>query len=577
MKRRMNKVNLVDYFIGILIIFIFTWSPNFGHGYIVGPDEGQHLAWINEILHGKTVYKEIYMFYGPLLEFMPIIFMKIFGISLWSLRLFYQLSNMFNIVLGFLILKLVVKTRTFLYLGLWALLSTKVTEFWMARWGGARLTLALCAVWLIIYYAKKGKRPALFLGGVFTGLALFTSQEIGLVLLFASILFLFFLNFHILKRIEVKSFIRIVFLYIGGFIISILPFVIYLLTKGAFLDYIRIVFIDLPFKYPKYFVEPEFTQLLFISLFSNLKIPFPFDTRYFLYYLLSILIYGLGFGYIIWNSIAHRMTRRKILIFFILLFGFPLFLSSFRQIIGEQISLYSPPIVVTAIFLLEMLFILSKKNLIIQRKKFNIKKLIIAIFCLIVIQDVFLILFIKSTPYKYAKGIINSYLTLKKDAADRFYRFTDTSIASEEKYARLSGEWNKLGLVRAKGIFVPEKQAEAITGAIEFIKENTASSEEIFVFPHEGQYYFLADRPSITRFTPCIYASIDIDYQRQIVNDLETKRPRYCIYVRDAYVFTDYNKIPNEKRLSLVFGYLKDNYLIKKQYGQTLILERKIL
>jgi len=96
------------------------------------------------------------------------------------------------------------------------------------------------------------------------------------------------------------------------------------------------------------------------------------------------------------------------------------------------------------------------------------------------------------------------------------------------------------------------------------------------VFPHEGQYYFLADRPSITHFTPTIYASIDINYQRQVVIDLKDKKPQYCIYVKDAFVFTDSNKIPNEERLNLIFGYLKDNYYIKKQYGQAFILERKL-
>lgn len=560
-----------------MIIFIFTWDPNFGHGHIVGPDEGQHLAWINEILHGKTVYKDIYIFYGPLLEFLSIIFMKIFGISLWSLRLFYQISNMLILIIGFLILKLILRTRTFLYIGLWALLSTKVNGFWMPRWGGPRLVLGLIAVWLILWYLKKERKWSLFLGGVFTGLALFTSQEIGIMILFSTILFLFFSNLYITKKLEIKSLVRIIFLYLSGFLIAAGPIVLYLLIKGAFFDYINICFIDLPFKYPKHFVEPEFTKLLFISFFSNLKIPFAYNLNYFLYYLLSLLIYAIGLGYIIWNFAFHKMTRQRLTLLFVLLFGIPLYLSAFRQIIGEQIALYSLPIVATAMFLLERLFLLSKDNLAIQRKNFNLKKLVIAIFCLILIQDVCLVLLIKSTPYRYLKDIISSYLTLNKDPEDRFYRFTYTPMTAEEKYARLDGDWKALDLERARGVMIPKKQAEAISGAVDFIKKNTSSDEEIFVFPHEGEYYFFTDRPSITRFTPTIYASIDKKYQEKVVNDLKTKKPRYCIYIRDAYVFTDYNKIPNEKRLDLIFNYLNNNYYIKKQYGQTFILERKSL
>lgn len=586
MKKRINKVNVIDYLIGILVILIFTWSPNFGHGHIVGPDEGQHLAWINEMLHGKTVYKDIYIFYGPLLESMSIIFMKIFGVSLWSLRLFYQISNILILIIGFLILKLILRTRTFLYFGLWALLSTKVTEFWMPRWGGPRLVLGLIAAWLILYYTKKGHRWPLFWAGIFTSLALFTSQEIGMVLLFSSLLFLFFLNLYNFTSLDTRRLMklektRLLFkgylLYIGGVVIAAAPIVLYLLMKGAFFDYINICFIDLPFKYPRHFVEPGFTKLLFISFFTNLKIPFVYNTNYFLYYLLSLFIYAMGLGYIIWNYAFHKMKRQELALLFVLLFGVPLLLSAFRQIIGEQIALYSLPIVATAMFLLERLFLLSKDNLAIQRKNFSIKKLVIAIVCLILIQNVCLILLIKSRPHRYLKDIFNSYLTLNKDPEGRFYRFTYTSMTAEERYARLSGEWETLDLARAKGVIIPKKQAEAISGAVEFIRKNTPPSEEIFVFPHEGEYYFLADRPSITRFTPTIYASIDINYQKEVIADLKQKKPKYCVYVQDAFVFTDYNKIPNEKRLNLIFNYLNSNYYIKKQYGETFILERKSL
>lgn len=583
-----KKVNLVDYFICTVIIFIFTWNPNFAHGYIVGPDEGQQLAWINEILHGKTVYKEIYMFYGPLLEFMSIIFMKIFGISLWSLRLFYQVANMFNIILGFFILKLILRTRTFLYIGLWALLATRISDFWMPRWGGPRLMLGLCAVWLMLYYARREKSWALFLSGIFTGLALFTSQEIGIGLLFSSVLFLFFLSHYRftflyekgsngIKEIHNKSFAKNIFLYLTGFAIAASPFLIYLLTKGALSDYINICFIDLPLKYSRVFVEPQMAKLFFMSLFSNYQIPFPYNTSHFLYYLIAIFIYLVGIFYVILSStVTHKLTRRNVILIFILLFGIPLLLSAFRQMIGEQLKLYSLPIVAVAIFLLERMFILGKDNLIIQRKKFNIKKLIIAILCLVVIQDVLLVVLIKSKLYMHMKDIFVTYMTLKDDPRDRFYRFTYTSMTPEEKYARISGDWQDLDLVRAKGIIVPKEQATAISEAVEFIRKNTNHDDEIFVFPHEGEYYFLADRASITRFTPAIYACIDVDYQKQIVTDLNYKKPRYCIYVKDAYVFTDYNKILNEKRLNLVFSYLKDNYFVKGQYGQTFILERKI-
>jgi len=117
-------------------------------------------------------------------------------------------------------------------------------------------------------------------------------------------------------------------------------------------------------------------------------------------------------------------------------------------------------------------------------------------------------------------------------------------------------------------------QAEVFNEVVDFIARNTKPNESIFVFPHEGQYYFFTDRPSVTRFTPAIYSCIDVNYQKEVVGDLKQKKPRFVIYVRDAFVFTDYNKIPNEIRLNLIFDYLKNNYYIKRQIGETFILER---
>lgn len=67
-----------------------------------------------------------------------------------------------------------------------------------------------------------------------------------------------------------------------------------------------------------------------------------------------------------------------------------------------------------------------------------------------------------------------------------------------------------------------------------------------------------------------------IDYQKEVIKDLERTKPLYCIYVQDAQITSRAKgNLPNELLLSLIYKYIIENYEVIRQYDRTFILAKK--
>ena len=80
-------LKIVDFVIIPMAIVFFTFHINMLHSYwdwgnlgFLG-EEGEHLAWVNAILHGKVLYKDTFCLYGPLIYYPLAGLMKVFGPS----------------------------------------------------------------------------------------------------------------------------------------------------------------------------------------------------------------------------------------------------------------------------------------------------------------------------------------------------------------------------------------------------------------------------------------------------------------------------------------------------------------
>ncbi|MFH1622513.1 MAG: SEC-C metal-binding domain-containing protein [Candidatus Omnitrophota bacterium] len=565
-----------DYFIVPLFIFIFLFEPNFLHGYIFSFDEGQHLAWISGILKGKVPYRDLYMIYGPLLEYIPALLMKLFGPSLQVLRAFYHFGTIFSLMLGYFLIRIILKSRLFVFISSWLLINLTVMPMWSSRWGGIRLGSGFLVLLFLIFYLKKQKRILLYLSGVFTGLSFLISQEMGICAIIACILSLIGINYY--WKENLRKFVQKIIIYILGTITILVPFFIYFLLKGAFLQYLRIMFFDVPFKFPLVYRD-DYPFLSLPNSFSIVIWMNYLSSRTFYFYG-SIAIYGLSLVHLFKRIIQKKVSIDILHLLMLVSFGLPLLKTATRMLGGPQFNISLPPILIIACLFLEKISFKFRdsfknisfdksnlgrnepcfcgsgkkyKNCCLEKSKILFLNLTKCLVLSLIILLSFFFIFIITRPDINLKRMSKKFNTYKK-----------------ERQLLVS-----LNLKRAKKVYVPQAQAVELTAVIEFLENKVASGESIFVLPHEGHYYFFLDRLCATRFDSALFAQVDPSYQTEVIQAIEEEKAPYIIYNKTSYLVTDNNPIPNEERIAEIVDYVLRSYTLEKQFGGTLILRRK--
>ena len=130
-------------------------------------------------------------------------------------------------------------------------------------------------------------------------------------------------------------------------------------------------------------------------------------------------------------------------------------------------------------------------------------------------------------------------------------------------YGRIPEGYAEVRLKRAGRVLTPENQAAQIEQVINYIQENTDSSDPIFDFANQGMNYFLANRPNPTRYPQIAYAKPE-PLQKEVIADLEESKPKIVIYGER-----------NSAVLPLVDAYLKSNYTEAIQLGNVAIWKRR--
>ncbi|MFH0839259.1 MAG: hypothetical protein V1893_03640 [Candidatus Omnitrophota bacterium] len=610
-----KKIGLVfDIAIIPMLIFLLSFNVFFAHGPIVSIDEGSHLSWVNSLFHGQVPYRDSYLIYGLIYELIPALIMCVVGKSIVVLRACYEFGMIFWLLIAYFFGRLMLKRRFFAYIFAWLLIATRVVPFWSSRWGGMRNAIPFLALICLYMFNKKKSNLWLYAAGCINGIALFYTQESGIALLAASGIFLLTLRLTnpVCKKMSPVSLgIR----YGIGMGIVLLPAYVYLLAHKALMAYLVTCFVDMPFKFPKYLVDvyPYMSVLLKTNIVS--AISDPQLARAFLF-CTAFILYGVSFIYIIFSFIPHpvplcgtggipphgpvpygtRLEKKGTAgvlrqaqdgskdgersrtinpwgsirkhkpdthtglergnIILVSVFGFFVLIFAIRQIHGMQFNIAAPCVVLIGCALWEKLFFYLF-NII---KKRNVLPLLrIAVFFIngaIALLALFLIYYF-SHPLASLRG-----------AYDTMFRY-------EERLSVLAQESSVLSIERARGVLVPKKQAEELEFVVAFIKNNTSKDDTIFVFPHNGEYYFLTERACASRFTLATFAMISPEYEDEVIRDLMRKKPHYVIYVKDAYVLTHFNPIASEKRIPKVFNYIMEHYLPVENIHNTYILKLK--
>jgi hypothetical protein len=200
------------------------WIDLFHRGEVLGP--------ASDYLRGKAPYREVFALHGLLVDgqldaWLMHVFGRDAGVSLIRRDIFSALASPALWYLSIVVFESIPLALATMLLGV---LTAADNE---------RVLFEIIAVALLIAGVRGGvRRSLLFFSGVAAALALFFSLDTGLYSITGALLFLIVAG---LMRQEVA-----VWPFVAGVAAGALPFLVYLASRGALLDFIDVSFITIP-------------------------------------------------------------------------------------------------------------------------------------------------------------------------------------------------------------------------------------------------------------------------------------------------------------------------------------------
>lgn len=544
----MTKINPLDYLAFVLIAIVITLHPYFMHGNINFYETGIYLPQINELWHGKVIYKDMFIMRGPLEILMPKAIMDISGKHITALYVYFYLGTVLTLIIyGFLGAR-IFKTRNFAYLFILVLIARTFPRVCFQIWGGIRFGLGALALLAFINYLRNKKPLWLILSGVFTGIAFWTSFEIGLFGFIAIIASLIFCEYIAKKK---KGFsLKAPGIYTASIVIISLPFIIYLISQKAIFPYLEALLVvsrDMTKVFdPALCFETPTCLRGFISALVPTSHNFKYTLPFFFYA-------GIGL-WLVKVFAKHKFTVKEFIVMPIFIYGILLYKSAFRDIEGPQYRMALQPLLLIMFFYIEEFYIYLKG----LKQASGIKKILIMAF--IIVVPIYCLAFSFS---KYNK---------------RFFIFSQikTLVSKENdiRYAYSQPNPSMIQSERAKGIVVSFDQAKEIDNVVKYISSNTDKDDIIFTFPDLGTYNFLFDRPPLGRFHTAEFSFMSPKWFNEMMHDLKSKNPKYIIISKEFSRLQQFQPTLG-KYLDEVTEYLDKNYDVVVSYSTVSILKIK--
>jgi hypothetical protein len=532
----------LDFLLIPLIIFFSFYTPYFASG-IFPLDEGQHLAAINEMLRGAIPYRDIYMMHGPLMEYIPYWLMKMFGASIAIHHGFYLFGNILSMVAAFFLLRTLTSNWILKYLALFFMLRFPMAMMWNPVWGGIRWAPGFAGLLLLYLWLRDKKVGYLFLGGVASGFALLVSQEIGLMLGIAFIVIILLEVFAKRKTGFKRLLTREAPWFLFGALMIVSPLYVYFAAQGIFFEYLRINFVDTLFLLTKRI--PYSSHLLPVTnLFEPaLRAQFLTSQSFAIYLIgaaLFIILVLRLFRYL------KQASHRAIFLFALGIYCTIGFKAAMRSLDGPQYRVFLPTFFITLAMFIDMW--LEDPNNLAGKMQRRWKNAIIG-------------------PRVALTGLVLAAIFVFSGQFAFFSERISTLWSKAPSYQALDA----IIMPRAKGVRLEIPRAQEINGVVGFLKEHTGENDLIMTFPNEGHINFLAERRSASRFGTALYAKVRDRYMEELINDLESKRPRYIVYCPAESIMG----VPNAERVKPVWHYIQKKYKFLKNYGSMFILIRR--
>lgn len=486
----------------LAVMVLLMYDPNFADGGFNHAETGLYLGNIHALFQGKVPYRDIFMQFGPLNDYLPALCLKLFGPTLYTLRAYFFFSAILTVLVGWLLARRCLGTRPFWYAAALVLVYEVFNPRWSVYWGGLRHLWGLLVV-LALLGSLESPRPRrwLFLAGLLCALALLTSIEVGLFATAAAGLFLVIQARH--ERLPWAGFWRRLLALAGGWALVMLPFLAYYSMAGALGEYLRIAFYDVPFNHMAKFGQKHLIALGPADFAPRSLLAWAFSANCKMYIPFAAFALGAWLCLKAWRAGSFGPWHSRV--FLLLAYGLPLYLVSFRQFGGPQSqSGFTAPIIL-GLMLLERLYVQLRAA---PRPA-------------------------GTWPRAWRGGALLAALVYLLMAQNMVHGgllgFIGDKRADYARLGRHHPNLTPLEVPGAGGVWTTKKEAAEIIPVVEFLRRHTRPGEPIIVLPEAGAYHFLADRPNPLRFSTTAMAYTTERYQEEIRAQLANNPVRIVV------------------------------------------------
>lgn len=476
-----QKIKIEKYFTKIVypivILILVTYNPIFYLGNFDSIEEGYLLGWLQRLINGQVLYRDVAVFHPPIIIWLLYLFTKFTDFSVYYFRLFLVILQVIAIIIIYFTANRVLQRLgnkiiiVMLLLGFSNTLVKNNVEF--------RVAIGLLPILIWSFYSKRKNNKLILISGIFSAIALFTSLEVGI----SAIITLFIVNIIFCNE-KVKCLGQLIL----GIIVGATPFLAIFIYQGALVSFVEQLF-------------------FYATSFSNGYFNMPVERAISLSFLYWHII-DQYFSSVAWMwELAQMSLVAGLMIVAVRVFNMT---RDFRDILACSLSIYGLLLFRSALgrsdwYHLVFVLLVSTIVLFYLVEKLTTKKVYLNYLIILVITLVFGRLW-------FSEGFIDKQL----------YRF--------QTYAKVVGPTNSYNFSRAGEILVgKEVNTENINKIVELVQVNVSPTETIFTYPWMPELYFFSNRKNPTSFdTP--YSFFNFKYQQQAISQLKLNRPKLLIY-----------------------------------------------
>jgi hypothetical protein len=229
----------------VLVLFLATFHKDFIYknwhwadwGFFF--EEGIYLRWINDLLRGRILYKDIYFYGGPFMIWPQYWLMKLCGPSIVINRYYVYFCYFVGYLIVFKVLRETIRNRILLSIGVLLIVYFYYPMFPGFHRSLGRFAISLLPLYFLYKYFFRKERSYLFISGISSGFALLFSQELGISSLVAAVAMLAAFDYR--EGETIRSLLRqMSFIAIGVFI-TLLPVLGYFALHRALGDLYEVI------------------------------------------------------------------------------------------------------------------------------------------------------------------------------------------------------------------------------------------------------------------------------------------------------------------------------------------------